>query len=227
MLHLYHLKNSRSFRIVWLLEELKLHYPIDYQLHTIDRDSKTLLAPESLTEIHPMGKAPILLDDTLAVGEQSMAESAAIIEYLLTNYDTKMQFRPSEAKLWRDYVYWLHFAEGTLMPPLVMGLILRKSVKKSPWFVKPVAKKFTTAINHAVLAKNITKALAMIETTLDKQPWLAERFSAADIQMYLAVYGAKLANKITSNHPNIQAWLVRCEQRAAFVRAKELAGEPL
>ena len=92
MITLYHLEKSRSFRIVWLLEELKLAYGLNYQLISHQRDERTYLAPKSFKNIHPMGKAPILVDDSLPDGEQVLAESALIIEYLLKTYDSEQRF---------------------------------------------------------------------------------------------------------------------------------------
>ncbi|MPY07302.1 glutathione S-transferase [Moraxella catarrhalis] len=235
MLHLYHLNNSRSFRVVWLLEELKLAYDLEYQLHLIERDKKTFLAPKNLEQIHPMGKAPILIDDRLPKGEQVLAESALILSYLLKAYDSKAYFYPAAAapneqandKVWRDYTFWMHFAEGSVMPPLVMGLILDKARQKSPWFVKPVLNKFNSSIHQIILDKNLMNALKMLETALSDKLYLTGQFSAADIQMYLAVYGARLRGLIPQTHTNTHAWLGTCEGRQGFKSAISLADSPL
>ena len=235
MLHLYHLNKSRSFRVVWLLEELKLAYGLEYQLHLIERDRKTALAPKSLEQIHPMGKAPILIDDSLPKGEQVLAESALILSYLLKAYDSEARFYPAAAdqktqatdKAWRDYTFWMHFAEGSLMPPLVMGLILDKSIQKSPWFARPVLNKFRFGIHQIILDKNLTNALKMLEASLADKSYLAGQFSAADIQMYLAVYGARLRGLVPQTHTNTHAWLAACESRQGFKYAVSLAGPPL
>ncbi|MFC0819878.1 glutathione S-transferase [Moraxella marmotae] len=235
MLHLYHLNKSRSFRIVWLLEELKLAYGIDYQLHQIERDARTALAPEHLAQIHPMGKAPILVDDSLPAGENSLAESAVIIEYLLKTYDTDAKFYPTidaqspktTGKAWRDYTFWLHFAEGSLMPPLVMGLILDKVAAKSPWFAKPIANKLNSNIHQLILDKNLANALQMVESALANQDWLAGQFSGADIQMYFAVKGAKVRGVLPTTHQHTLAWLARCESQQAYKNTEKLAGAAL
>lgn len=235
MIKLYHLNKSRSFRIVWLLEELKLAYGLDYQLHTVERDAATYLAPDSLKQIHPMGKAPILIDDSLPAGEQALAESAAIMVYLLKAYDSKAQFHPvvdaaalkTHGKAWRDYQFWMHFAEGSLMPPMVMSLILQKASAKSPWFAKPIINKLKDGIHRMILDDNIAGGLVLVEEVLHDQPWLADEFSAADIQMYLAVYGAKMRGALPKSHQHTHDWLARCESRPAYVSAITLAGTPL
>lgn len=235
MIHLYHLNKSRSFRIVWLLEELKEAYGLDYQLHTIERDAATYLAPDYLKQIHPMGKAPILVDDSLPAGEQALAESAAIMAYLLKAYDPDAKFHPvvdadsvqAAGKAWRDYEFWMHFAEGSLMPPMVMSLILQKASAKSPWFARPVINQLKDGIHRMILDNNISSALKLLETALAGQSWLAKDFSAADIQMHLAVYGAKMRGTLPKSHQHTIQWLERCQSRPVFARALGLAGSPL
>lgn len=235
MIHLYHLNKSRSFRIVWLLEELKQAYGLDYQLHIVERDPVSYLTPDSLKQIHSMAKAPILVDDCLPAGEQTLTESAAIMAYLLKVYDSDARFHPvvdaadvvTQGKAWRDYVFWMHFAEGSLMPPMVMSLILQKATAKSPWFVRPITQKLKDSIHHVILDKNINSALTLVEEALVNQSWLAAEFSAADIQMHLAVYGAKMRGRLPKSHQHTLEWLDRCESRPAYVRALALAGSPL
>lgn len=225
MITLHHLQQSRSFRIVWLLEELRTAYGLDYQLMTHARDATTFLAPSALKTIHPMGKAPILLDNRLPDGE-SLAESALIIEYLLKTYDSEQRFYPTAGKQWRDYVFWLHFAEGSLMPPLAMTLILTKAIQKSPFFIKPIAAKLKDSIERMILRGNITSALTLLESSLADQEWLAGEFSGADIQLHFAVAAAGQRAVDLADFPNIRAWLNRCEQRAAFRAAVARAGVP-
>lgn len=235
MLQLYHLNQSRSFRIVWLLEELKLAYNTQYALHTITRDTKTHLAPHTLQKIHPLGKAPILVDDELPNGEQALAESAMIIEYLLKFYDIDARFSPissqtiskADSKAWRDYTFWLHFSEGSLMPPLVMQLILDKAILLSPWFAKPIIKQLKTQLNRAFLSKNIKSSIDLLENALKTQDWLAQKFSAADIQMYFSVYAAKMRGELTDEYQHALAWLERCQNREAFKNATAMADKPL
>lgn len=227
MITLHHLSQSRSFRIVWLLEELKNEYGIDYQLVSHQRNQHSL-APDELQQIHPMGKAPILIDDVLPSGEQTLAESAVIIEYLLKFYDKNQLFIPKDdINSWRDYHFWLHFAEGSLMPPLVMKLILSKAVTKSPFFARPIVKQVKAGAEKMLLNANITKALSLLETHLTNRAYLVdERLTGADIMLYFSVLGAKKSQP-AFHYPNINRWLALCESRLAFHQAVMVGGQAL
>lgn len=229
MITLHHLAKSRSFRVLWLLEELKESYGLEYQLISYDRNAQNL-APSELEQFHPMGKAPILVDDRLPQGEQALAESALIIEYLLKFYDNRQQFSPSNTfSSWQDYQFWLHFAEGSLMPPVVMKLILLKAVEKSPFFAKPVVRQVKAGAEKMLLDGNIQKGLQLLEKQLQGKDWLVdEKLTGADIQLYFAAAGAiKISQLALDDFPNIAHWLRNCEQRPAFKRAIELGGNPL
>ena len=210
MLHLHHLANSRSFRILWLLEELGL----DYKLTCYERN-KAYRAPDSLKQVHPLGHAPIL-----EVNDRALVESGFIIEYLLKHYDKEHQFKPADDNeaAWDAYTFWLHFAEASLMPPLVMRLVFTKVVEQSPMLIKPVSK--------SMISKSLDTMLAMMEQHLQDNHWFAgSEFSAADIQMHLAVVGANAgAGLDSSKYANILNWLKRCEERDAFKRAEEKGG---
>lgn len=227
MLTLHHLSQSRSFRTLWLLEELKAHYGTDYTLITHPRN-RHHLAPETLLELHPMGKAPILIDDSLPLGENALAESAVIAEYLLKVYDKDNLFCASEdLTAWKDYQFWLHFAEGTLMPPLVMGLILHKAVEKSPFFARPIVRQVKAGAEKMLLTGNVNKSLNLLEKFLKNKQYLVnDKLTGADIQLYFAVAGAKKSGADFSALPNIQAWLKTCESRPAFLQAVALGGKP-
>ena len=229
MLTLHHLTQSRSFRILWLLEELKAEYGLEYQLISYNRNTHNL-APSELSQIHPLGKAPILVDDSLPQGEQVLAESALIMEYLLKFYDNHQQFSPSNTfSAWRDYQFWLHFAEGSLMPPVVMKLILLKAVEKSPFFAKPIVRQVKARAEKLLLDGNVQKGLKLLEKQLQSKDWLVdEKLTGADIQLYFAVVGAiKISQLSLADFPNIARWLKNCEQRTAFAKAIELGGKPL
>lgn len=133
MIHVHHLEKSRSYRILWLLEALEL----DYELVVYQRDGKTQQAPETLKKIHPLGKSPVITD-----GDLTVAESGAIIDYLVQRYGQgRLQPSPEDTRAWVDYRYWLHYAEGSLMPLLVMQLVFGQIPKQSPWLIKPLAKR--------------------------------------------------------------------------------------
>ncbi len=218
MLHLHHLENSRSHRIIWLLEELD----VDYQLTCYERN-KAHLAPDSLEKIHPMGKAPILVADGKA-----LIESAFIMEYLLKYYNSEQRFKPSDDNeaAWEAYTFWMHFAEASVMPTLVMRLVFTKVVEKSPLLVRPISKGIQKQVESSMIASNLNKMLAMMEHQLQDNHWFAgSDFSAADIQMYLAVVAANAGKGLdTSKHANLLNWLKRCQAREAFKRSEEKGG---
>ena len=151
MITVHHLNNSRSQRILWMLEELNL----EYEIIRYERDVKTMQGPASLREVHPLGKSPAITDD--GSGEQILlVESGAIIEYLMQTYgkNSSLITPKTGSQEERDYRYWLHFSEGSLMPPLLLRLIFHR-VKKAPvpFFVKPIAK----AIANKVLSEFVNQ----------------------------------------------------------------------
>ena len=218
MLHLHHLENSRSFRILWLLEELNA----DYQLTCYQRN-KAYRAPESLKQIHPLGHAPML-----EVDDRVLIESGFIIEYLLKHYDKDQQFKPTDDNeaAWEAYTFWLHFAEASVMPPLVMRLVFTKVVEQSPMLIKPVSKSIKKQVEKSMISDSLTAILDMMEQHLQDNHWFAgSEFSAADIQMHLAVVGANAGSGLdSSKYNNILTWLQRCEERDAFKAAEEKGG---
>lgn len=218
MLHLHHLENSRSFRIVWLLEELQ----VDYQL-TCYKRTKAYLAPDSLKKVHPLGHAPIL-----EVNDRALVESGFIIEYLLRHYDKEQLFKPSgdNEATWEAYTFWMHFCEASIMPPLVMRLVFTKVVARSPMLVKPISKNIQKQVESSMIADSINSVLTMMEQQLKDNHWFAgSEFSAADIQMYFAVIAAKSRTGLNDGkYTNVLNWLKRCQERDAFKRAEEKGG---
>ncbi len=180
MITLHHLVQSRSNRIAWLLEALD----VPYQITVYQRDPKTFGAPESLKRVSPLGKAPVISDDDLVI-----AESGAIIEYLIDSYDSEQQLKPKDSKALLDYRYWLHFAEGSMMPLLVMRLVLNKSLEKPmPFFAKPIIRKFVNGLNQQFVEPRIVPQLQQVEQHLAKHTWFAgEQLSGADFQMMLVL----------------------------------------
>jgi glutathione S-transferase len=220
MLTVHHLENSRSQRILWLLEELEL----DYDLKFYERDPQTLLAPERLKAVHPLGKSPVITD-----GEITVAESGAIIEYLVETYG-QGRLVPTEPDNRRHYRYWLHYAEGSLMPWLVMKLVFGRLPKSPdmPFFLRPVAKKIMGKAQTQFLDPQLQTNLDFIEASLQDQDWLAGDFSAADIQMSFPLETA--SNRVDLDaYPHIQAFLQRYQARPAYQRAIAKGGalEPL
>ncbi|MFT4808195.1 MAG: glutathione S-transferase [Paraglaciecola sp.] len=222
MIVLHHLNNSRSQRILWLLEELNLEY--DVKLY--QRDSETNLAPNTLTLIHPLGKSPIITD-----GDITVAESGAIIEYLIGTYykkGTKGQLadplRGSEEH--RQYIYWLHFAEGTLMPPLVAKLVLdRVRTNAKPFFIKIIANKIVDKLMAAYYGPIIAKNMDYIESHLTHNAWFAgEELSGADIQMSFPLEAA-VARGNTKSFPKINKFVKNVHARPAYQAALEKGGK--
>lgn len=216
MLVVHHLEKSRSQRIIWLLEELG----VEYQITHYKRDPVTVAAPESLTNIHPLGKSPVITD-----GDLTIAESGAIIEYLIDTYDTQGRLKPTEGQALLDYRYWLHFAEGSFMPLLVMKLVFNKiESSPMPFFAKPIAKGICKKVQSSFLLPRVLPQLAFIEETLGKQAWFAgEQLSGADIQMSFPIL-ASAARLDLSKYPNIAGFVKRIESLPNYQKAIESAG---
>ena len=218
---LHHLENSRSQRVLWLLEELGL----PYELKRYKRDPKTLLAPPELLQVHPLGKSPVITENDITV-----AESGAIIEYLLDAHAVrqgKSYLRPAPSTPERlRFTYWLHFAEGSTMPYLLMKLVFDKVARAPvPFFVKPVVKSIVRKVNDTFLMPNIDRQVAYIESELAAHTWFAgSEFSAADIQMSYPVEAAVARLALGSSYPHIQAWLAGIHARPAYQKALEAAG---
>ena len=165
MLVVHHLNNSRSQRVLWLLEELGLPYEIAHY----QRDAKTMLAPPELLAVHPLGKSPVLTD-----GNTTVAETGAIVEYLLEKYGRgRLLPAPGTPEALR-YRYWLHFAEGSAMPPLLLTLIFNRVANgPMPFFVRPVARAIAAKVMDLMVRPNITRQLDFMEAELGRSLWFA------------------------------------------------------
>ncbi|WP_410211813.1 glutathione S-transferase [Aquirhabdus sp.] len=219
MITVHHLNNSRSLRILWLLEELGLPYEIKFY----QRDPQTMLAPKSLKAIHPLGKSPVITD-----GEVTVAETGAIIEYLMDRYADGRLLPEKNTPDWLKYKYFLHYAEGTLMPPLVMKLVFNRiETAPMPFFIKPIAKKISQRTKSLFIQPNIDTNLDFLESELNKTLWFAgNELTAADIQMSFPLEAASARGGATSGrYPKIQALLDRIHARPAYQRALERGGE--
>ncbi|MDO5652368.1 MAG: glutathione S-transferase [Moraxella sp.] len=216
MLTLHYMDNSRAFRILWLLEELKALYGTPYELIKHSRN-KNNLAPAELKKIHPMGKAPILVDN-----DKAMIESGFIIEYLLKNYDSNHTLSPNDDE-WDDYTFWLHFGESSVMPPLVMRLVFAGIVVRSPFFIRPITKGIKNNIEKMWLSDTVKQTFDLLENALEGKHYLAGKFTAADIQVYFGAKAVSMRGGL-GDYPNIKNWLARCEARTAHVQACQLGG---
>ena len=219
MITVHHLENSRSQRVLWLLEELGTPYTVKRYA----RDPKTMLAPAELRRVHPLGKSPVIDDDGTVV-----AESGAIVEYLVEAHGGGRLKPPPGTPEARRYIYWLHFAEGSLMPPLLVALIFAKvRSAKVPFFVKPILKGIAAQVHKAYIDPNVTSLLAFMEAELAQREWFAgDEFSAADVQMSypLEAAAAGRAGFTAQSHPKLHAWLMRCQARPAYQRALAAGG---
>ncbi|QNA90679.1 glutathione S-transferase [Massilia sp. Dwa41.01b] len=218
MIIVHHLNNSRSQRILWLLEELGL----DYEIKKYQRDPKTMLAPAELRAVHPLGKSPVITD-----GDTVVAESGAIIEYLVERYG-KGRFVPAAGtpeKL--KYTYFLHFAEGSAMSPLLMKLVFdRIENGPMPFFAKPIARTIARKVKDTLVHPNIQAQLGYLESELATCGWFAgNEFSAADIQMSFPLEAASARAGLGAQYPRLTAFLARIHARPAYIRALERGGK--
>jgi len=217
MITVHHLNNSRSQRVLWLLEELGL----PCEIKKYQRDAQTMLAPPELLKVHPLGKSPVITDDGTTV-----AESGAIIEYLLERYGNG-RLQPAagspEKLRWR---YWMHFAEGTAMSPLLLKLIFERiKVTKMPFFAKPIARGIADKVLGAMVDPNLKRQLDFMEAELGKSEWFAgDEFSAADIQMSFPVEASAQRAGLDASRPKLMAFLKRIHARPAYKKALERGG---
>jgi glutathione S-transferase len=216
MLTVHHLENSRSQRVLWLLEELGL----PYEIKRYERDRKTMLAPSSLKKVHPLGKSPVITDD----GE-TVAESGAIIEYVLERHGKGRLAPPAGTPERRRYTYWLHYAEGSAMPLLVMKLVFRRMHTGSPAILRPLVRTIGAGVIRGFIDPQLRTHLSFLEGELAKGEWFAgDAFTAADIQMSFPVEAAALRGGLPAECPRLKAWLDRCHARPAYQRAMEKGG---
>lgn len=206
MLTIHHLNISQSERIIWLLEELGLLY----ELRMYQRDPVTQLAPTELRSIHPLGSAPVLCDDEIVI-----AESGAIIEYVLARYGDGRLTVPVKSSQYPDYLYWFHYANGSLMTQLGVNWIAAMAVE--PGSDTPLL---------SSLRERLERHLRMVEDHLSRTTYFAgAEFTAADIMMHFPFGTMKgFYNVGQGNRPNIKAWLARISERPSYQRAMKVAG---
>lgn len=215
MIVVHHLEKSRSQRVLWLLEELG----VPYEVKRYERDPRTLFAPKELRAIHPLGKSPVVTD-----GDATLAESGAILEYLVEKYG-EGKLAPSRATPERlRYTYWMHYAEGSAMPPLLLKLVFeRVKTAPAPFFVKPVLRSVAGKILESFVEPQLKLHAKYIEDELSKSTWFAgEELTAADIQMSFPVEA--LAARGGAKTPKITSYLDRIHARPAYQRAVEKGG---
>jgi glutathione S-transferase len=217
MITVHHLENSRSQRVLWLLEELG----VPYTVQRYARDPKTLFAPPALRQVHPLGKSPVITDCAVTV-----AESGAIVAYLVDVHGQGRLRPPQGTPEQRAYTYWLHFAEGSLMPPLLIKLVFDKlQSAPMPFFARPIARGIAGKVQAAFIAPNLSRLLAFMEAELAARPWFSGAdFTAADIQMSYPLQAAAARGGLGAQQPKLQDWLRRIEARPAYQRALAAGG---
>lgn len=219
MLTVHHLNNSRSQRILWLLEELGVEYEIKFY----ERDAETQLASDELQKIHPLGKSPVVVD-----GNDVLVESGTIIDYLAYKYGQGMWVPERDNPNYHSYSYWLHYAEGSLMSPLLLKLVFDKvKSSKMPFFAKPIARGIANKVMGSFVSPNIKKHFAYVEKHLSGNKYFAgNEISGADIQMSFPLEASVVSGVITTaSHPRICQFVNDCQVRPAYVRALEKGGE--
>ena len=216
MVVVHHLNNSRSQRVLWLLEEMG----VDYEVKRYERDAATMLAPPELRAIHPLGKSPVIQD-----GDILVAETGAIVEYLLetrAGHGLRPQAGTAEG---RRYTYWLYYAEGSAMTPLLLKLIFSALPTRSPGLVRPIVKAISTKAQSGFIDPQIATHTTYWEAELGKSAWFAgDRFSAADVMMSFPVEAASSRAPFGPDKPRLKAFLDEIHARPAYQRALERGG---
>jgi glutathione S-transferase len=217
MITVHHLNNSRSQRVLWLLEELG----VPYEVKRYERDPRTMLAPASLRAVHPLGKSPVITEDGLTV-----AESGAIVEYLVERHGGGRLIPPPGTRERLRYTYWLHFAEGSAMSPLLLALIFAKIPEQPmPFFVRPILRAVSGKVLQTLVEPQLRTQQAFMEAELADGPWFAGgEFTAADIQMSFVVEASAARGGLDKGRPRLMDWLARIHARPAYQRALERGG---
>jgi glutathione S-transferase len=216
MITVHHLNNSRSQRVLWLLEELGL----PYEIKAYQRDPVTQQAPPELKAIHPLGKSPVISD-----GQLVQAETGAIMEYLVFRHaDGRLAPKPGTPERAR-WTYWLHYAEGSAMPPLLMKLVFGALPARAPALIRPIARLIMGAAEKSYVDPQLQTHFDYWESELSKSEWFAgAEFSAADVMMSFPLEGAAQRGDATKGRPHIKAFLDRIHARPAYQRALERGG---
>jgi len=217
MLVVHHLNNSRSQRVLWLLEELGL----EYEIRHYDRDPATMLAPPELRAIHPLGKSPVVVD-----GDNVLAESGAILEYLVETHGHGRMAPPPGTPERLRYRYWMHYAEGSAMPPLLLKLVFDRIGKaRMPFFIKPVARAIASRARSSFIQPQIDLHLDFMEEELGRSLWFAgDQFTAADVQMSFPLEAAHARGGLDALRPRCMEYLARIHARPPYQRALARGG---
>jgi glutathione S-transferase len=216
MLTVHHLNNSRSQRVLWLLEELELPYEIKHY----QRDAKTMLAPPELKAIHPLGKSPVITD-----GSAVLAETGAIVETICENYAGGRLKPPAGTEDRLRWTYWLHYAEGSAMPPLLMKLVFSTMPDRAPALIRPIVRGITRQAQTSFIDPQLKAHFDYWEGELGKSEWFAGKdFSAADVMMSFPIEAAADRGGALEGRPRLAAFLKKIHARPAYQRALAKGG---
>ncbi len=218
MIVVHHLNNSRSQRVLWLLEELG----VPYEIERYQRDTRTMLAPPALKKVHPLGKSPVITD-----AGRTIAESGLILEYLVERYgDGKLAPPPGSEERLR-YRYWMHYAEGSAMPPLLLKLVFdRIESGPMPFFIRPIARGIARQVKQSFITPQLQLHLDYLESELSRGEWfVGNEFTAADIQLSFPLEAAVMRGGLDQSRPRLYAFLQKIHSRPAYRRALERGGQ--
>ena len=217
MITVHHLNNSRSQRVLWLLEELGC----EYEVRRYERDRRMMLAPPALLAVHPLGKSPVVTD-----GAFTLAETGAIVDYLLSTYGHGRLEPARDAPDWWDYRYWMHYAEGSAMPPLVMKLIFMSLERRVPWPLARSPRRIAAAVQASYIDPQLERHKDLWAAALEPTGWFAgAAFTAADIMMSFPVEAARARSPFGPGRPTLPAFLARIH-RAPGVCARARPWRP-
>jgi glutathione S-transferase len=218
-LTLHHLEYSQSFRVLWLLEELA----IPYELIVHSRDEKTMAAPDEYKALSPLGTAPVITD-----GELVLAESSAIMDYILDKAPGQTLRPEPESPDRTRYLFWWHAAQGSMMPLQLMNVVHTISHKRLPFFMRPVIGLYVKGLDELFIRPRLNRMLSLAEEDLSCAPWFGgERLSAADFLIaFNLIAGAERGVIDATQHPNCTAWIAKMKALPSFAKATEKDGRP-
>ena len=220
MIVVHHLNNSRSQRVLWLLEELG----VPYEVKRYERDAKTMLAPPELLAVHPLGKSPILTDDGITDGDKTLAETGAIVEYVIETYGQGRLIAAAGTPERLRWTYWLHYAEGSAMTPLLLKLVFTALPARAPGLLKGLVKSIAAKAQSGFVDPQVKTHIDYWEAELGRNAWFAgPDFTAADIMMSFPLEAAA-ARAGAASRPRIKAFLDRIHARPAYRKALERGG---
>ena len=217
MITVHHLENSRSQRVLWLLEELGLPFEVVHY----KRDATTMLAPPELLAVHPLGKSPVITE-----GDTTVAETGAIVEYILAQHGGGRLLPAVGTPEALRYRYWLHFAEGSAMPPLLLTLIFNRIANAPmPFFIKPIARGISNKVMNLMVRPNLKRQLDFMESELGRSAWFAgDALTGADIMMSFPLEAAAQRAGLDASRPKLMDFLKRVHARPAYQRALQRGG---